>query len=384
MKRKNDKIKILYLVTELKTGGVKTLILGLVKKLDRKKFEPVVVSITPIAEIGKKIEEEGVKVLSLSANFKYIRYSPLIVLRLISIINKEKPEILHSHIFSADFLGRIIGKFCKVPIIISTIHNEKFGREFYEKLLKYTEKFCDMTTIVSQNVAKVMVEKKVVSEGRFRVIYNGIELNSFNLDKDLMRKKIRSELNLKENQKVLISVGRLTEQKGYPCLIEAFNNLIKKYPDLALIILGEGEDREKLEREVKIKNLKENISFLRNKDNVPEYLAASDVFVSSSLWEGLPLSILEAMASRLPVIATQVGGVPEIIKEGETGFLVEPKNSKALAEKIGYLLSLPQEERKKVGEKGRKLVEEKFTLDKMVKSYENLYEEFCTKRNNTK
>jgi glycosyltransferase involved in cell wall biosynthesis len=154
---------------------------------------------------------------------------------------------------------------------------------------------------------------------------------------------------------------------------------LKKNIDIKLLILGEGEDECKLKKQITDLNLKNNVFLLGKKENIFDYLNVSNVFVLSSLWEGLPLSLLEAMACGLPVVATNVGGIPEVVKDGLSGFLVEPKNPTILAKKIEYLLNLDIESRKKMGAEGRKIVESKFSLEKMVNNYENLYQDFLNK-----
>ena len=315
----DKKTKILYLITGLHVGGAEMVLYRLLKKLNREKYEPVVVSIIPIVGIGERIEEEGIKILSLNAKFKC---NPLIIWRVISIIKKEKPQILHSFLFHANFLGRVIGKLRNVPIIISSIHNEYFGGILREKLLKWTDRFCNITTIVSKGAAERMIDLKVVSKNKLKVIYNGIDLENFPFRKLEARTKIRKELNIEENKKILISVGRLHEAKGCPYLIKAMKILKEKYPHILLIVLGEGPEGKKIEEQIKELKLEKNILLLGQKENISEYLNASDVFVMPSLWEGLPIALLEAMACGLPVVATRVGGVPEVVEDGKSSFLV--------------------------------------------------------------
>jgi len=364
------RIKILYLITGLKTGGAEIVLYNLVKNIDKKKFEPVVVSIIPIAEIGKKIQDSGIRVLSLSAKFKY---NPLIIFRLISIFKKEKPQILHSFLFHSIFLGRIVGKTCKVPIIISSIHSEYIGGFLRNRLLQITDSLDDVVTIVSQKASETMLKSKTVSSNKLLVIYNGIDLNKFIFQDKKAREEIRKELNLKKDDKVLISIGRLFEAKGYPYLIEAIKILKSKYPDIKLLIIGEGEEKNKLETQIRGLNLEKNIFLLGRKENVSNYLNASDIFVLASLWEGFGLAIVEAMACGLPVITTNVGGIPEIIKDKISGLLVNPKDFKILAQKIDYLLNLDADSKERFALKGRKIVEQKFPLEKMMTKYEELY-----------
>ncbi len=375
-----NRIKILYFITGLKTGGAEIVLYNLVKEIDKERFEPIMISILSLTEVGEKIKKSGIPVLSLNAKFKF---NPFIFFRLLSILKKEKPIILHTFLFHTDFLGRIVGKFCKVPIIISSIRNEYIGGSLRERLLQFTDKFADVVVIVSQKVEEKMIKARVVSPQKSIVIYNGIDINKFKFQDEEKRKEIREKFNLKESNKVLISVGRLFKAKGYPYLIEAIKILKEKYPEIVLLILGEGEEREKLEKLIRKDNLDKNIFLLGRKENVADFLNVADVFVLSSLWEGFPNVILEAMACGLPVVATNVGGVEEIIEDNVSGFLVEPKNPSALAKKIEFVLNLNSGKRKEIGKKGRKTIEEKFSLGKMIKSYENLYEKLFKKLKNS-
>lgn len=373
------KIKILYLITGLKTGGAEIVLYNLIRNINKRKFDPVVVSIIPIAEIGKKIQDSGIRILSLSTKFKY---NPFIFFKLISILKREEPQILHSFLFHSILLGRIVGKIYKVPIIISSIHSEYVGGFLRNRLLQITDNLDDVVTIVSQKAAETMIISKILSTNKLLVIYNGIDLNKFIFQDKKTREEIREELNLKKDDKVLISVARLFEAKGYPYLIEAIKILKKKYLDIKLLILGEGKEKNKLEEQIRDSNLEKNISLLGRKENVSDYLNASDIFVLASLWEALGCVILEAMACGLPVIATNVGGIPEIIEDNVSGFLVSSKNPEALAQKIDYLLGLDEQKRLELGNRGRKIIEEKFSLDRMVESYENLYYELLKRKKN--
>ena len=364
------RIKILYLITGLKTGGAEIVLYNLVKNINKKKIETVVVSIIPIAEIGKKIQNSGIRVLSLNAKFKY---NPFIFFKLISILKKEKPQILHSFLFHSILLGRIVGRICKVPIIISSIHSEYIGGFLRNRLLQITDSLDDVVTIVSQKASETMLKSKTASANKLLVIYNGIDLNKFIFQDKKTREEIRKELNLKKDDKVLISIGRLFKAKGYPYLIEAIKILKSKYPDIKLLIIGEGEEKNKLETQTRELNLEKNKYFLGRKENVSNCLNASDIFILASLWEGFGLAIVEAMACGLPVITTNVGGIPEIIQDKISGLLVDPKDSEILAQKIDYLLNLDADSRERLILKGRKIVEQKFSLEKMITKYEELY-----------
>ncbi|MFH1661875.1 MAG: glycosyltransferase [Candidatus Falkowbacteria bacterium] len=356
------KIKILYLITGLKTGGAEIILKNLVKKLDKQKFDLVVVSITPIGEIGQDMLKDGIKVLSLKVKRKW---NFLMILRLSKIIKQEKPIILHAHLFHANLLGRIINLFYKDIINISTIHSIDFGGNFREWLIKITDRFCDTTVVVSQKVSDMMLKKKIVLKNKIKTIYNGVDLNFF-----------YSQNNSKKHQNypMLLSAGRLVQAKGYTFLIKAIKILKTKYPKMLLTVLGEGEERKKLEQQIKSLNLEKNILLLGNKNNIIDYLKIDSIFISSSLSEGLGMSIIEAMACGLLTVATKVGGVPEIIEDKKSGFLAEPGNVENLVNKIDYVINLSKDKKQEISKNARQVVENKFSLKKMVENYEKLYE----------
>ncbi len=385
-----NKTKVVYLITGLNTGGAEVLLEQFLGLLDRNYFEPVVLSFIPIGEIGRNIERMGVGCYSLNIrktlNDKnqesklalFLRSMAVVFIefpKLVKFIKKEKPDIVHAHLFHANLLGRLAGKICGVPIIISTIHNVNFGGGLRERLLRYTDNLGTVTVAISKNVATAMIDKGVVPSHRLRVIENGVNPDKFSNTNDVTN-TIRKQLGASAKQHLLVSVGRLTEQKGYPYLFKALEYLQEHRDDLLSVILGDGEESRTLENIVKQSGLNKSVVFLGNKSNVADYLMASDIFVMPSLWEGLPISLLEAMACGLPVVATNVGGVPEVVADNESGFLVPAKDSEALADKISVLLSMSDTERREFGAHGRKIILNKFSLKNTVQSYVDLYREF--------
>jgi N-acetyl-alpha-D-glucosaminyl L-malate synthase BshA len=259
------------------------------------------------------------------------------------------------------------------PTILSTFHSDNFGGYIREKLLTYTDIFTQVNTAVSRAVAEKLVDKGISPKDKIKVIYNGVDLDNFTFRNHEKRRKVREELGIKKGEKLIISVGRLNKIKGHSYLIESFKRLKKKQGNTKLIILGEGEERSNLQEKVQSLGLAGDVLLLGKRDNVSDYLHAADLFISSSVHEGFGLSIAEAMACGTSVIATDVGGVSELIKDEETGFLAEPENVDSLTNKMENLLDLSNDNLKRIMVAARKSVEERFSTEEMVQRYEDLY-----------
>jgi len=236
----NKKIKILYLITGLEMGGAEMILDSINKKIDKNIYKVKILSLTSIGHIGKKIQKQGGDVSAINIRFKY---NPLIFIKLIVFIKKYKPDILHAHLFHANFLGRITGKLCGVAVIISTFHSEKEEGFIRKKLLQYTDKFTNINIAVSKKVSEEFIKLKIVSRNKIKVIYNGINLDKFYCKDYFLREKIKQKMNIDKRKKILISVGRLHKAKGHFYLINAFKIIKKNNPESVLIIIGEGDEK---------------------------------------------------------------------------------------------------------------------------------------------
>lgn len=362
------------MISGLGPGGAEMMLYRLLKKIDRQKFDPIVLSLIDIeGPLTKNIEDLGVVVKRLQLRSRFDIFA---LFRLIRILKSLKPDILHTQLFAADIIGRTLGKMLKVPVVITSIRNIYYGSMFRYFLLRLTEGFADQTTFVSQAAAERFIELKVLPRDKARVIYNGLEPGDYytGLNEHDKRKK-RTELSLKAGNLLLLSVGSLTRQKGCPVLFRALKQLDTKGYEYNLVIAGSGPLQEELEKDILELELENKVKMIGRFDNVPDLMAAADVLVLSSLWEGLPGVVMEAMASELPVVATAVGGTPELVMEGETGYLVEPGNEDQLAWGMSKIADLTAEKRQDMGLAGRRRVEEFFHIDKMVQAYEQLYTE---------
>jgi len=259
-------------------------------------------------------------------------------LKCLFALKKINPEVAHSQTIQMGLPCFLAKKMFGIPYIVYCHGSDVYCNWKFKKII---------SKLVLENAEAVVVVtdsmKNKIKEFGFNIkniftIPNGIELLEF---ENLSKVAVRKELKINDSEKTILFVGTLKTVKGIKYLIEAIKIVKEKSLKIKLLLVGDGEEKKELEKISEKLNLKENIVFVGRVDNgeIPKYMALSDIFVLPSLSEGLPVVILEAMASGLPIIATKVGGVPDIMKDGENGFLVDPKSPAQIAEKILYLLA---------------------------------------------
>ncbi|MEW6100988.1 MAG: glycosyltransferase family 4 protein [Candidatus Omnitrophota bacterium] len=303
---------------------------------------------------------------------------------LIALMRKHKYDIVHSHNSKAGFLSRLAAKIAQVPIIIHSIHGFAFHE--YEKpprralfilLEKLAAHFADMLIAVSTPLMEWGLRLGIGEAKKYRVIYSGIEIERFKINTDPAGK--RAELGLHPDDLVVGLCAKLWEGKGHEVLLEAAPMIIKEAPCVKFLFVGEGELRPKLEKIVLTHGLKDYVIFTGFRSDIPEITAVFDIAVLASFFEGLGRVILEAMVMGKPVVATSVGGIPELVKDGKNGFLVPVADCKALAEAIACLLK-DKSLRLSMGEAGRKMVDEKFSAERTTAEIEEIYQELLKKK----
>lgn len=278
--------------------------------------------------------------------------------RIIKFIRKCKPDIVHTHLFGGDFYGRICARLAGVKKIISTEQNLNFNENFLKKIAKYfSAKLAFKIVAASGAIKKYLVEREGIKEEKIEVIYNGVEIEKF----------IKTDRDYSKVQKIG-SIGRLTRQKGFDYLIKAAANI----PEIKTAIAGVGEEGAFLLKEVKTLGLEDRVRLAGPQKDIFGFLGLLDIFVLPSRWEGFGIVILEAGLSGLPVIASRVDGIKEIITDGVDGILFAPGNIKELTLKLKKMLANPSE-RARLGKNLQEKVREKFDIKKITKQYEELY-----------
>ncbi len=299
------------------------------------------------------------------------------------IFEQQEVSLVHTLDIRGNLAGRFAAKRVGIKSVVSTRHEmyysssfplgKKIRRMAYVLLDRLTAHLCQRFIVVSRAVGSELSLLERVPFERIVVIHNGIDLRE--LDKivsTLVGEQLPKSLGLNLGAPVVGSIGRLIPEKGYETFIRAAKEILSSIPGISFLLVGDGPDRQRLEKLADELGLREKFLFLGFQEHVQAFLRSFDIFVLPSVHEGFGLTILEAMAMQKPVVATAVGGIPEVVANGESGILVTPQNPQGLAEAI---LTLLQERSKatEMGKKGRKIVEERFTLERMLKETEEVY-----------
>lgn len=363
--REPSPIKILYFLNSIVRAGVEEHVLGLLKNIDKSKFEPILVCPQKLIELLREdLKELKIKYYAVDIR-KWRRLREIV--KFIRIIKKERPEIVNSHLFGATKFAAPLAKLCGVATVIETAHLREAWRKGIKKAYfidRIFYRYVDQIISVSNAVKEYLVSTKKLDAGKITVIYNGVDLEKF--------KKLGDGSPREPSPFTIGVIGRLEPQKGHKYFLEAIKLLNGSYPDVKFMVVGEGSLRSELEEQSRKLGITNRIEFLGYKKNIENILQEIDLLVLPSLYEGLPLVVLEAGAMGKPVIATNVDGSPEIIIDKETGFIVSVKDSLALKEGIELFLK-NRTLVNKFGEKAAARIKKEFDLRKQISKTEELY-----------
>jgi glycosyltransferase involved in cell wall biosynthesis len=385
------KIHIAHVISNLEQDdGIQNVIDSLSHEYDFAKYKMIIFVLSMNDERKDFYEKRGIKVfrIKISSQFSFKNFLKgfFVVYSLIKLFKKERIEIVTSHDFFCGIFGRIAAVLARIPVNLWMVHNEDHWKKTHHIMVdKFLANFSDIIITNSHYIKKRNSKIENISIEKHFVIHNGINLKKFN--KINNKKSIREELGLSKESPIITNIGRLVTQKGQKYLLEASVEVIKKHPKTAFLIVGdEGDHRDgnvklDLMNFIEMNKLSKNIFFLGRREDIPKILNETDLFVFPTLWEGFGLVIAEAMAMEVPVIASNIGPIPEIIKHNESGVLVEPKKSKELSIAILDLLQ-NKEKRRSIAAKGKERVFLKFSAKVMATKTENLYQELLEKKKN--
>ena len=323
-------IKILYVMVHLNYGGAEVGLLTTLKKINRQRFDCSVLSIEKKGRIGEEIEKAGFKVTYLNANARL--YNIPLIFRIAKILKKEKPDILHTSLFYANFFGRVASLFIKPKVIITEERSMYTEKRFYHILIdKLLSGITDKIIACSKSVIDFTVKQENISREKFSLIYNAVDAERFNVS--LEKSELRKKYGFSNEDFILGTVGSLIPKKGHRVLLEAASLLSKEVPNLKVLLVGDGKERKNLSQLASKLGISDKVLFLGARKDIPELMKIMDVFTLPSFQEGFPRTLVEAMYMGLPVIASNISGIQEVISDGKNGFIVPPGDPKMIAEK---------------------------------------------------
>lgn len=378
-----NKPKILYIVTQPEFGGAQRYVYDLAKKM-RDDFDVVVVAGEPneIPTLLRKCEKKEIKTRRLKYLCREINplKDILAIFEIKKLLKEEKPDILHLNSSKASVIGSLAGKFSKFkPKIVYTVHGWVFSeplglpRKFIYILLEWiAARFRNATIVLSEKEKNISLKYRLSKPENTFLIRHGLKPPEF-----IERKAAREQFKIKNDDFAIGTVANFYPSKGLQYLIEAVAKIPylpagRQNPKFQIYIIGEGKERKNLEKLIKKYKLENKIFLLGAISKAQKYLKAFDMFVLPSLKEGFPYALIEAMYAGLPIVATKVGGIPEMIENNKNGILVPPANSKILAEKISELLK-NRKFAENLGMRALLSAQEKFSLEKMINETKSVY-----------
>jgi len=365
------KINILHIYQNSKIGGVQQQLLSLLKAYSRERFNPIFCCLGPKEEIGKEIEGTGIEFIPLN-KLRYNRFSSGIVLELHRLMKKKQIHVVRTHRYRSNLYGRLAAFFAGVPVIIASVHdNYRTDKRPKRRIMnRILSKITDKIVAVSEAVKEDIMRYDRIDPSKIEVIPNGIDVERFNPEKKTT--DIRKEFSLEEDDIVIGFIGRIVTAKGLEYLLDALPYLKGEFKSIKLLIVGEGSLVEELKERAKKNNIFNNILFTGKRRDIPEILASIDIFVMPSIAEGLPNALLEAMAMGKPIVTTEVGGIPEVIKNEINGLLVPPRNAESLVTAIKTFLD-NRHLAIKIGQRAKNYVEENLSIQTTTQKWESLY-----------
>ncbi len=362
------RLRVLTLVDHLiPWGGAERLAMTVALRLDPARFDRVLcASRSADPTLVSQLEEGGVEILSLERRSRAAvwQWAPLL-----AELRRRRVDVVHAHMFHSNVWGTVFGRLASVPVVIAHEHTWSFQGEPLRRLLdrRLVARGADVFLAVSREDRRRMIEVEGIDPAAIRIVLNGIPAPRRGSG------DVRRELGIPAEAPVIGTVSVLRKQKALDILLRAGATLLSEFPALRILVAGVGPEEGRLRSLAAELGLKGAVTMLGLRSDVPDVLAALDVFVSSSDFEGTPLALIEAMAAGRPIVATRVGGVPDLIDEGVHGLLVEPRDAEVLAQAVAELLRDP-DRRAELGARALERQRRELGVDVMIRRLEDLYE----------
>ena len=364
------RVRVLHVISSLTVGGAERLVVSAARGLSPDRFDHQICCLSERGPLADEAAAAGIPVFCIGT-FPGLSH-PVAFARLLALIRRARPRVVHTHLQAANLYGRLAAWLAQVPVLIATEHNVYVGKpRRYVVVERWLARETDVLIAVSENVRRFLAEQLGVPPATVRVVRNGAAALA---PSSARIAELRARLERAGARPVVATVASLTAKKGHAFLFEAVARLRSQNIACTLVLAGEGPERQRLQATMERLGLTEFVHFLGSDSDVGSVLAVADLIVLPSVVEGLPLALLEAMLAGKPVVATAVGGIPEVIVSGDNGLLVPPCDEAALADAIERVLQSP-EVGERIGARGRCTVQQHFTEAAYLRSLEAIYTE---------
>jgi len=350
-------------------GGAETLLSRIASGLDQRRFRSIIGLFDP-GWLDDRCKALGLptSVVPMQGQWDY-RW----IIQCCKLVRQQNVSLIHAHEFRANAFGALVARLCGIPLV-GTVHGKNYYPDYAKRRMAYrwVSRAARMVA-VSHDLRFFLEERIGIARDRITVIHNGVDMIE-NRSLEQVR-RLRSEFGFDQDEFVIGIVGSLYPVKGHACLFHALRTVVAHRPNARLLVIGQGELEQTLKQMVSELEIEKAVSFLGLRNDVSRILPLLDLFVLPSLSEGLSIALLEAMSAGIPVVASKVGGNPEVIVSGETGYLIPPQRPEVLASRIIGLMRDPDSARL-LGERGRERVDREFSTARMLEQYQDLYD-FC-------
>jgi glycosyltransferase involved in cell wall biosynthesis len=370
-----DGKKVIARVFSAYDGPVDYYLFDRMKMVDREKFETICVYIKKRSDEPNPLEEEGFKCFYISRQRYFKCFNLAAIFKIAAIFKREKVDVLHCNRHQATIYGTLASLVAKVPVVLSHVHGLNRSKSLRRKLTyKLLGRKMSAFLACSEGVRDdILTNFPSIKDSQVSVLANSVDYGRYAnavVDKDAFR----SELGIGKDAFVFLAVGRFVPTKDFTTLIKAFSKVVEANPLCHLLMVGEGRDKAEICDFAKSLGVEGSVCMPGRRNDIPEVMKACDCFVMSSIAEGMPLTLLEAMASGLPCVSTSVGGIPEVINSDEVGMLVDSGDVAGLAAAMAKVRNMSEADLCELRENGRARVRDNFTHDIAVRKLTELYE----------
>jgi glycosyltransferase involved in cell wall biosynthesis len=365
-------IRVAYFIDHLHTGGAQKHLVELLRALDRRRFSASVWTERAGGELAGEVERMGIRVRSLDVQRSLTEVRSLVrLVQVARVLRREGVHIVHGYLYAGNIVGAVAGLLAKVPVrIVSKRSLDSYPSKAKLLACRLGNRLADRVTVNARAVGQFVAKEEGCAPGKMVLIPNGVDFSRFQEHGN----EGKEALGLSPRDRVVGTVGRLTWKKDPDCLLSAAHMILQEEPDTRFLIVGDGPLRPHVEKRAEELGIHARCLFTGTVSDVLPLLRACDVFVLSSVIEGAPNALLEALACGKPAVVTDAGGNGEVVRDGQTGFVVPRNDPQRLAEATVRLLRDP-DLAVRMGEAAMKDMEERFSLSRMVRSIESLYEE---------